>query len=112
MSAMPKTDVGHDEHQQQHNPAINRIPRARPDELQGLLADPDTDTEAERMSLHSNPGRSRNKKKRRTKKTSNNPRRISLFGRQRRRFVFAKDERGADTDDDRDEPFDSVDLRF
>ncbi|CAA7257375.1 unnamed protein product [Cyclocybe aegerita] len=71
---------GHDEHQQQYNPAINRIPRARPDELQGLLADPDTDTEAERMSLHSNPGRSRNKKKRRTKKTSNNPRRITLFG--------------------------------
>jgi len=66
-----------------HNPAINRIPRARPDELQGLLADPDTDGEAETMSLHSNPGRgqrNRNKKKRKSKKSSDNPRRITLFG--------------------------------
>ncbi|KJA13596.1 hypothetical protein HYPSUDRAFT_49753 [Hypholoma sublateritium FD-334 SS-4] len=66
-----------------HNPAINRIPRARADELQGLLADPDTDIEAETLSLHSNPGRGRRSKKKRrprTKKTDENPRRITLFG--------------------------------
>ncbi|PPQ78846.1 hypothetical protein CVT25_010632 [Psilocybe cyanescens] len=77
-------DSGDDE-PQQHNPAINRIPRARPDELQGLLADPDTDPEAETMSLHSNPGRGkRNKKKRSSKKgpssSNNHPRKITLFG--------------------------------
>lgn len=42
------------------------------DELQGLLADSDTD--AERMSLHSNPGR----KKKRTKRKKD--KRITLFG--------------------------------
>lgn len=59
------------------NSAINRIPRARPDELQGLLADAgDVDT----LSLHSNPGRvRRNSKKKRTKRHSN-PRRITFFG--------------------------------
>ncbi|KAF8970316.1 hypothetical protein BDZ97DRAFT_1790850 [Flammula alnicola] len=83
----PASNSGEDSPQQQdhnHNPAINRIPRARPDELQGLLADADTDVEAETLSLHSNPGRSaqrnRHKKKRRSKKTSDNPRRITLFG--------------------------------
>ena len=75
-----------DPQNQSFNPAINRIPRARPDELQGLLADPeDTDVDAERMSLHSNPGAARRgKKKRRTKKkysnSDGNPRRITLFG--------------------------------
>ena len=76
-----------EEEPQNHNPAINRIPRARPDELQGLLADPDTDVEAERMSLHSNPGRQRNrnnnkKKKRRrwAEQNEGNRRRITLFG--------------------------------
>src|SRR6266540_1961800 len=68
---------------EEHNPAINNIPRARPDELQGLLADVDTDVEAERMSLHSNPGvgsqRKRKKNRRKTKRTDN-PRRITLFG--------------------------------
>ncbi|KAG6895957.1 hypothetical protein C0992_011315 [Termitomyces sp. T32_za158] len=55
------------------NPAVaHRIPRARADELQGLLAD--SDTEAERMSLHSNPGR----KKKRTKRKKD--KRITLFG--------------------------------
>ena len=65
------------------NTAINRIPRARADELQGLLADPDTDIEAETLSLHSNPGRGRRSKKKRrprTKKTDENPRKITLFG--------------------------------
>jgi len=71
-----------EEEPQNQNPAINRIPRARPDELQGLLADPDTDVEAERMSLHSNPGRqrNRNKKKRRAKQNDGNRRKITLFG--------------------------------
>ncbi|KDR76553.1 hypothetical protein GALMADRAFT_450342 [Galerina marginata CBS 339.88] len=76
-----------------HDPAINRIPRARPDELQGLLADPDTDVDAETMSLHSNPGRSaaqRGKKRRRRMKKGStsssggvgarSSRRITLFG--------------------------------
>ncbi|KAG6899573.1 hypothetical protein C0993_009152 [Termitomyces sp. T159_Od127] len=55
------------------NPAVaHRIPRARVDELQGLLAD--SDAEAERMSLHSNPGR----KKKRTKRKKD--KRITLFG--------------------------------
>ena len=71
-----------EEEPQNQNPAINRIPRARPDELQGLLADPDTDVEAERMSLHSNPRRQRdrNKKKRRAKQNDGNRRRITLLG--------------------------------
>jgi hypothetical protein len=71
----------HIEHEYQpHNPTINRIPRARPDELQGLLADADTDVDAETLSLYSNPGRARrNNKKKRTKK-HNNPRRITFFG--------------------------------
>lgn len=66
-----------------HNPAINRILRARADELQGLLADPDTDIEAETLSLHSNPGRARQGKKKRRGRTKNAggaPRRITLFG--------------------------------
>ncbi|KAF8156603.1 hypothetical protein B0H34DRAFT_709874 [Crassisporium funariophilum] len=66
---------------QQHNPAINRIRRARPDELQGLLADNETDIDAETLSLHSNPGRERrNKKKKRSKKNLDKPHRITLFG--------------------------------
>ena len=68
------------EEDQPHNPTINRIPRARPDELQGLLADVDTDVDAETLSLHFNPGRAkRNMKKKRTKR-HDNPRRITLFG--------------------------------
>ncbi|KAH0581601.1 hypothetical protein J132_05427 [Termitomyces sp. J132] len=50
----------------------HRIPRARADELQGLLAD--SDAEAERMSLHSNPGRQKKRTKRKKDK------RITLFG--------------------------------
>ena len=71
----------HSEHEDQpHNSTINRIPRARPDELQGLLADADTDVDAETLSLHFNPGRARrNKKKKRTKR-HDNPRRITFFG--------------------------------
>lgn len=74
------------------NGPINRLSLfSRSDDLQGLLANADsTDIEAERMSLHSNPGRGgssqRKKKKRRLRKTSSsdndnaNPRRITLFG--------------------------------
>ncbi|PPQ67238.1 hypothetical protein CVT24_011557 [Panaeolus cyanescens] len=81
-----------DESRQHHDPAINRIPRARPDELQGLLRDPEsTDGEAEILSLHSNPGRSNNKNRkkaarRKKKRTgldggeSSGPRQITLFG--------------------------------
>ncbi|KAF9547189.1 hypothetical protein CPC08DRAFT_745217 [Agrocybe pediades] len=72
--------------QQNHDPTANRIPRARHDELQGLLLDPETDGEAETMSLHSNPGRSRRgkNKKRKSRRLNNNgsndPRSITLFG--------------------------------
>ncbi|KAG6914127.1 hypothetical protein DXG01_002289 [Tephrocybe rancida] len=54
------------------NPTAHRIPRARADELQGLLAE--SDAEAERMSLHSNPGL----KKKRTKRKKD--KRITFFG--------------------------------
>jgi len=75
LSPVPDQHSEHEDH-----PARNRIPRARPDELQGLLVDADTDLEAETLSLHSNPGREqRNRKKKRPKK-HNNPRRITLFG--------------------------------
>lgn len=48
-----------------NDPTAIHIRRARADELEGLLADtPDTDTEAERMSLHSNPGRGKKRSKR------------------------------------------------
>lgn len=75
-----------DEHQQhQYNPAINRILRARPDELQGLLAEVDTtDNEAETLSLHSNPsnGSANRRKKIRKKKgrNDNESRGITFFG--------------------------------
>jgi hypothetical protein len=69
------------------NPHIgtSRIPRARSDELQGLLADvPDTDGEAESMSLHSNPGHTQQRKikKKSRRRSKNNPQRkfMSLFG--------------------------------
>ena len=76
----PNSDQ-HSEHEDQlHDPTVNRIPRARPDELQGLLADVDTDVDAETLSLHSNPGRTkRNMKKKRTKRQDNS-RRITFFG--------------------------------
>ncbi|KAG6809299.1 hypothetical protein H0H92_000775 [Tricholoma furcatifolium] len=54
------------------NPTVNRVPRARADELQGLLAE--SDAEAERMSLHSNPGKKRKRTKRKKDK------RITFFG--------------------------------
>ncbi|KAI4524794.1 ATP-dependent DNA helicase [Schizophyllum commune Loenen D] len=49
-----------------HDPTRNRVRRARPDELESLLADADsTDTEAETLSLHSNPGEGRRRRKKR-----------------------------------------------
>ncbi|KAF9460276.1 hypothetical protein BDZ94DRAFT_939547 [Collybia nuda] len=61
-----------------NDPTANLVRRARADELEGLLADiPDTDTEAEQMSLHSNPGRGKKRSKRR-KRT--NGKKITLFG--------------------------------
>ncbi|KIY53498.1 hypothetical protein FISHEDRAFT_55137 [Fistulina hepatica ATCC 64428] len=59
------------------HPAVNHIPRARPNELERLLNEPEsTDTEAEVHSLHSHPG-DRTRRKRRTKKFT---KRITLFG--------------------------------
>ncbi|KAH9477350.1 hypothetical protein JR316_0009556 [Psilocybe cubensis] len=73
-------DSGDDEpNNQNNNGTISRIPRARPDELQGLLADPETDPEAETMSLHSNPGRSKRKKKR-SSKNNHSRTSLKLFG--------------------------------
>ena len=76
----PNSDQLSEQEDQLHDPTENRILRARPDELQGLLADVDTDGDAETLSLHSNPGRTkRNMKKKRTKR-HDNPRRITFFG--------------------------------
>ncbi|TEB19787.1 hypothetical protein FA13DRAFT_1718455 [Coprinellus micaceus] len=57
------------------NPDGSAIPRARPDELQGLLASHSSSSEddAERVSMHSNFGRNRRKKRKEKKK-------ITLFG--------------------------------
>ena len=79
ISCLPCLKQRSEHEDQSHNPAINRIPRARPDELQGLLADVDTDVDAETLSLHFNPGRSKRNKKKRTKR-HDNPRRITFFG--------------------------------
>jgi hypothetical protein len=70
-----------EERPEPYNPAINRIPRARPDELQALLADSSDNERAETFSLHSNPGRGRRGGKRKSKSGRNGkPRRITLFG--------------------------------
>ena len=68
-----------EERPEPYNPAINRIPRARPDELQGLLED---SSDRETLSLHSNPGRGRRRGGKRKSRSSANgkPRRITLFG--------------------------------
>ena len=65
-----------DEHQRPRNPAFAHAvppPRARPDELEGLLADASDDADA--LSLHTNPGERRRKKKRRRA-----PKHIRMFG--------------------------------
>ncbi|RXW20276.1 hypothetical protein EST38_g5570 [Candolleomyces aberdarensis] len=58
------------------------IPRARPDELQGLLSDPtsgsSSDSDVERVSLHSNFGRNRHRRKK--KRNGGGNKKITLFG--------------------------------
>ncbi|KAG5639938.1 hypothetical protein DXG03_002299 [Asterophora parasitica] len=66
LGASDSTDSLHD------NPTAHHIPRARADELQGLLAE--SDSETERMSLHSNPGHGRKRTKWKKDK------RTTLFG--------------------------------
>ena len=70
--------------QDEDNSFTSRRSLTSTDQLHGLLANSDTDGEAERMSLHSNPGRGSQRKKtsrRRSKKTStDNSHRITLFG--------------------------------
>ncbi|TFK79355.1 hypothetical protein K466DRAFT_606207, partial [Polyporus arcularius HHB13444] len=66
------------EHQRPRNrdPAFAHAvppPRARPDELEGLLAD--TSDDADALSLHTNPGERRRRKKRRRA-----PKHIRIFG--------------------------------
>ncbi|KAI0777801.1 hypothetical protein BD413DRAFT_610099 [Trametes elegans] len=58
-------------------------PRARPDELEGLLADASDD--AETLSLHSNPGRNRRRRgakdrRKKTKRAAGAPKHIRVFG--------------------------------
>ncbi|RDX45368.1 hypothetical protein OH76DRAFT_1408132, partial [Lentinus brumalis] len=65
-----------DEQQRPRNPAFAHAvppPRARPDELEGLLAD--TSDDADALSLHTNPGERRRRKKRRR-----TPKHIRIFG--------------------------------
>lgn len=67
------TKRDHDEDGQAHGPYF--IPRARPDELEGLLVDSD---DAETLSLHSNVGnRDARRRARRTRSSHNG---IKLFG--------------------------------
>ena len=62
------------------NEGGHRIARARPDELQGLLADvTDTDTEAETHSLHSNIGAEARRRSRKSKRRTT-PKLITFFG--------------------------------
>ncbi|RPD55640.1 hypothetical protein L226DRAFT_554064 [Lentinus tigrinus ALCF2SS1-7] len=74
------TDASDDEHEHQRprNPAFAHAvppPRARPDELEGLLADASDDADA--LSLHTNPGERRRKKK---QKRRGAPKHIRVFG--------------------------------
>jgi hypothetical protein len=77
-SSTPSNDV----HVYTSNGA-HRIARARPDELQGLLADvTDTDTDAETHSLHSNldTRQQRHGRSRKSKRRSEKSKRITFFG--------------------------------
>ncbi|KZT07905.1 uncharacterized protein LAESUDRAFT_87887 [Laetiporus sulphureus 93-53] len=73
------SESGHDSAQNAHSTRNSALihtmppPRARPDELEGLLADSDS-ADAETLSLHSNPGERRRRKRRRARKG------IRLFG--------------------------------
>ncbi|TRM62272.1 hypothetical protein BD626DRAFT_498692 [Schizophyllum amplum] len=81
-----------DEDDNPHDPTRNRVRRARPDELESLLADADTtDTEAETLSLHSNPGGGRvRRKKMKSRKISLCG--LDLFGKRRPPIQLPEDE--------------------
>ena len=66
-----------DDDASEHGPEY--VPRARPDELEGLLADADADADADTMSLHSNVGSAEERRRRRAglKKPKGS---IKLFG--------------------------------
>ncbi|EJF58160.1 hypothetical protein DICSQDRAFT_139644 [Dichomitus squalens LYAD-421 SS1] len=75
-SSDPASDSDDHQSPRPRNPAFAHAippPRARPDELQGLLAD--TDDDADALSLHTNPGERRTRKKRRKQ-----PKHIRVFG--------------------------------
>jgi hypothetical protein len=66
-----------EDHNRQNQPGPYRIRRARPDELQGLLAD--TGTEGETLSLHSNVGDDRRRRRKKSKRSAL-PKTITIFG--------------------------------
>lgn len=68
----PLSEDDADSHNRHRGPDF--VPRARLDELEGLLADAD---DAETLSLHSNVGRPSARRKKRSKR---NPKNIQLFG--------------------------------
>ncbi|KAL1662118.1 hypothetical protein GGF50DRAFT_128984 [Schizophyllum commune] len=75
-----------------HDPTRNRVRRARPDELESLLADADsTDTEAETLSLHSNPGEGRRRRKKR-KARNITLCGVDLFGKRRQAIQLPEDD--------------------
>ncbi|KAL1737894.1 hypothetical protein HDZ31DRAFT_70652, partial [Schizophyllum fasciatum] len=80
-----------------HDPTRNRVRRARPDELESLLADADsTDTEAETLSLHSNPGTARARRKKSKKsRASLSLCGVALFGRRRAPIQLPANDGGA-----------------
>ena len=75
-SSDPASDSEDGQASRPRNPAFAHAippPRARPDELEGLLADASDDADA--LSLHTNPGERRTRKKRRKQ-----PKHIRVFG--------------------------------
>ncbi|KAJ2917921.1 hypothetical protein MD484_g2480, partial [Candolleomyces efflorescens] len=79
----PQSQPQPSHHHTNANPFTNvshGIPRARPDELQGLLSDPTSgsDSDIDRVSLHSNFGRNRHRRKK--KKNGGANKKITLFG--------------------------------
>ncbi|KAI5888524.1 ATP-dependent DNA helicase [Schizophyllum commune H4-8] len=75
-----------------HDPTRNRVRRARPDELESLLADADsTDTEAETLSLHSNPGEGRRRRKKRRARNITLCG-VDLFGKRRQAIQLPEDD--------------------
>jgi len=73
----------HQEKNSQTPPPIPHVPPARPDELQGLLADSSDNERGETLSSHSNPGgrgRRRGGKRKFKLGANGKPRRITSFG--------------------------------